>query len=700
MDFQQFADVILRSESIHDKLTSPDELKDNTTRISTQIPRLPARSPRLRLDHQRAKTPFPHVASFSEPSVRGTVLHFFANHELLATELMALALLKFPTAPGSFRRMLVQTIREEQQHCRLYLDRMEQFGVAFGDVPVTDFFWSTISDMQTPLDYVTRMSLIFEQANLDFSKFYHQAFLDIEDYTTAGILKTVYDEEISHVRRGLQFFDRWRDKTCSRWDCFQRELPFPLTPARAKGGLLFDVEGRYRAGLDEGFINRLNVYSHSKGRLPDLWLFNPSCEQEIATGNPHYSVPQAVRRLERDLGSLMMLLAKTDDIVLCRQVPRPEFLLDLQQLGFTIPEFQALEADGLKQRTLGSLIPWGDSPRVAAFASQLGIGRRHSSKSSDKDRFSKLHSAALFKQFTDGNDHFLQVDLPSAVSSVEEASQQSESLLERGWPQVVIKAPFAASGQDRIRLRPGESLSQSQLGWLNARLSRYGQVLLEPWLPCVRELSLQCHGVGRKSMRVFTQLCDTHGQFRGHLFGPSEMVYGKELMRHLFVKFESRTSLYEAILGLGHNLKSHLQEKGSLGAFGVDIALIQREHVPFLHDTATLPPVLARPLDLNARYSMGSFTAKLTNVLAPHAFGLWLHVPQQQLTELGYRSFVELFAALKRDIPMEHKTSRQIKRGVVSTTDAAVADKLWTVLIVSDRLQDLHTLKQQFDYKL
>ena len=86
---------------------------------------------------------------------------------------MALALLKFPNAPEKFRRGLYGILREEQEHLRLYLERMRAVGVEFGEIPVSDFFWRTISSMATPIDFVARLSLTLEQANLDYAPIFH-----------------------------------------------------------------------------------------------------------------------------------------------------------------------------------------------------------------------------------------------------------------------------------------------------------------------------------------------------------------------------------------------------------------------------------------------------------------------------------------------------------------------------------------------
>src|SRR5690606_23527664 len=112
-------------------------------------PRQPGRPLELRprkADGERVR--FPNRVETEEERAR--LLHFFANHELLAVELMALALLKFPDAPEAFRRGVLRTLQEEQQHTRWYVARMAECGVKFGAIPVTGMIWDHISGMESP----------------------------------------------------------------------------------------------------------------------------------------------------------------------------------------------------------------------------------------------------------------------------------------------------------------------------------------------------------------------------------------------------------------------------------------------------------------------------------------------------------------------------------------------------------------------
>ena len=169
----------------------------------------------------------PRFGELDKPGESGRLLHCFANHELLATELMALVLLRFPQAPPAFRRAVLQTLKDEQEHTRWYPARMRQCGVQFGEQPVSGYFWRAISAMETPLDYAAGLSLTFEQANLDFARFYSRGFAQAGDQESAKLLQRIYQDEIGHVACGLKWFRKWKDPSEDDWQAFQRRLKFP-----------------------------------------------------------------------------------------------------------------------------------------------------------------------------------------------------------------------------------------------------------------------------------------------------------------------------------------------------------------------------------------------------------------------------------------------------------------------------------------
>ena len=318
MELREFAEQVLFATTLEAKLYTPAVITDERPGTAIQPPTSPGRPEGLGFKPQGGGGgDFPGIHRLEDQQERGRLLHFFANHELLATKLMALVLLRFPEAPAAFRRGVFQTLKDEQEHTRMYVQRMNGCGIQFGELPVSGYFWRSVSTMDTPMDYVASLSLTFEQANLDFCRHFEQGFKQVGDAATAALLDRIYRDEIAHVAYGLKWFRRWKNPDESDWAAFCRQLKFPLSPNRAKG-IQLNVEGRKAAGFDLRFIDELNVYSHSKGRTPSVFWFNPFSEGRIAQGKSFTPV-KAQQLLASDLANLPQFLARQDDLVL---VPR------------------------------------------------------------------------------------------------------------------------------------------------------------------------------------------------------------------------------------------------------------------------------------------------------------------------------------------------------------------------------------------
>ena len=177
MELRDLAERILFATTLEEKLLSPPTVTDDHPGAARVAPESPGRPDDLKFKTRGSgHADFPGLHRLEREDERGRLLHFFANHELLATELMALVLLRFPDAPAAFRRGVWQTLRDEQAHTRLYLERMNGCGVRFGDLPVSGYFWRAVAPMENPMDYVAGLSLTFEQANLDFCRHFARGF--------------------------------------------------------------------------------------------------------------------------------------------------------------------------------------------------------------------------------------------------------------------------------------------------------------------------------------------------------------------------------------------------------------------------------------------------------------------------------------------------------------------------------------------
>lgn len=263
MNICEYAAQILNGPNIEDKLISSKEITDfSFSNREFNLPKTPGRSTKISFSEKQIKFPKKNTLHIDEN--KALALHFFANHELLAIEMMAAAILRYPVRSDDdlkIKRGLIATIEDEQKHFSLYCNRMKDWGVSFGDYPLNNFFWRQMGKLETVAQFFSLMSLTFEAANLDFSLYYKNIFTELNDMKTAKILNIVYEDEISHVALGRKWLDSWKnDKTL--WLYYLELLPDLITPSRSKG-IMFDRKGRERAGLDKDYIDQAENFDDS-----------------------------------------------------------------------------------------------------------------------------------------------------------------------------------------------------------------------------------------------------------------------------------------------------------------------------------------------------------------------------------------------------------------------------------------------------
>jgi uncharacterized ferritin-like protein (DUF455 family) len=619
---------------------------------------------------------------------RGRLLHFFANHELLATELMALALLRFPDAPAAFRRGLWQTLKDEQRHTRLYVERMRQCGIHFGELPVSGYFWRSVASMESPLDYVTRLCLTFEQANLDFCRHFARGFHAVGDNDTAGLLDGIYRDEIGHVAYGLKWFRRWKNPGESDWNAFCRQLKFPLSPQRAKGFTL-NVEGRRAAGLDPAFVAELNVYSQSKGRTPSVFVFNPFAEGRIALGNGFTPVKHQAQ-LAGDLASLPQFLGRADDIVLVPKRPSVEFLSAIKQAGFALPEFVELKngridpAGKLAARKLGRLRPWAWGPDSVEllrplFENVSGEARAANQWFNERiaGLYSKAWSADFLKKVLAGDfaassaaESWLctQREIGVAVHSLDAALEAIADIRARGHHRVVAKEALGLAGRNAIRLWEPE-VSAAQMQWLARAVQNGRQLVIEPWLERALDFSIQLE-MGPRHLKLcgYTGLRnDPKGQFQANWAEPN---YERRIPASVTALFRESPDisgrfqrLYRDIFSL---LETELREAGFMGPIGVDA---------FVSRTAQGDYRLKPVVEINPRYTMGRLTLELMKRACPGSHGMFRLVSRVQAQAEGFANFSDYAQALSKRFPLhlEGEPVARIRAGALCLNEPATA---------------------------
>lgn len=599
MEIRGFAERILFGDSLSDKLAAPaaGPLTDSAPGPAlTTLPDAPGRPDALALRSSRPTLAFPGPGRLHEPDAAAAALHAFANHELLALELMALMLLRFPDADPRFRRELVATMRDEQRHLQLYIDRIDELGGQFGAGSTSPFFWDCLAGVDGLPAFVAGMSLTLEQANLDFAKWFAGAFRDVGDEATGAILERVYREEIVHVARGLKWLPRTHG---TLWEDWVTHLPKPLTPRRARGPAP-DRAGRAKAGLPEDFVEQVLTYSHSRGRAPDIYLFNPGCEEEIARGD-RYQPSRPVLDLEHDLATVFVAVAGEDDVIVVGRPPRSVWKATLQAADFALPEFLvADERVVLGDRPVRSLRPWGWSPRAAE---RLGGDWQDAlTPLFDKHRAGELLTELWVSlDEASGGRTLDRRALPTVAHDVDAALAHATILRAHGIPHVVFKKPLTASGRGQMRLLDEEQPSDEQLGWLQRNAP--AGLRIEPWLDKRLDLSFHydadAQGVHHRGAVRF--VADRRGRFNEAIVGPATRGLDSDLARFLTGDGKDPRWLDRVARAIGRGLQDRVAEAGYTGPIGVDALVFAQD------DGLALHPLL----EINPRWTMGRLALTL-----------------------------------------------------------------------------------------
>jgi uncharacterized ferritin-like protein (DUF455 family) len=253
----EFCKAVLLRGDLASKLCPGASLDDSNPGPALAISQ-PARDPELSLVGE--SHPLPRPGELRDPGARASCLARFAHHELMAVELFAWALLRWPDVEPDLRQDWLSVLADEQTHCRLYLERLDAHGSSLAKHPLADYFWKQVPAIGAspagPRAFLAAMGLTLEQANLDFTLVYRDAFRSAGDETSARVCERVHRDEIGHVRSAARWIARLAEGPGDDLDAYLGAVPFPLSAARAKGRR-FDLASRRNAGLSERFIEHV-----------------------------------------------------------------------------------------------------------------------------------------------------------------------------------------------------------------------------------------------------------------------------------------------------------------------------------------------------------------------------------------------------------------------------------------------------------
>src|SRR5687767_14378169 len=123
---ERWAFDFIRSTDLSQKLAPPPPPEAWANPAEPLVLANPGRPVEMVARHGKKKTPKVQL-----PARRAEVIHTFLHHELQAAELMAWAILAFPSTPGAMRRGLLSICRDEIRHLQMYQDHLLTLGHPF-----------------------------------------------------------------------------------------------------------------------------------------------------------------------------------------------------------------------------------------------------------------------------------------------------------------------------------------------------------------------------------------------------------------------------------------------------------------------------------------------------------------------------------------------------------------------------------------
>lgn len=260
--------------------------------------------------------------------------------------------------------------------------------------------------------------------------------------------------------------------------------------------------------------------------LPDIYLFNPTCEYAAGHGSPSWQPNRRLQKMEEDLASLCIYLTKPNDIVLVKKCPPAVFFDTLEMVGIFAPRF--VEFDRIRsdfrfiEEPKNRLIPWGWSPAAHRLLDPLKNACSETFKRSPVFHWreehrricSRMQAIEILTQIQKDlpDDLFLQKELVPIICSTREELREAISNV----GSCMVKAPWSSSGRG---LQPVTKRPVVDKVWekLDGILDNQHFAIVEPLFSKVLDLAFLFEmNRGKVSFKGISRfLTDAKGQYRG-----------------------------------------------------------------------------------------------------------------------------------------------------------------------------------------
>jgi hypothetical protein len=392
-------------------------------------------------------------------------------------------------------------------------------------------------------------------------------------------------------------------------------------------------------------------------KLPNVYLFNPTCEYAVANGQSSWQPNRLLQKMEEDLGALPLFFARPNDVVLVKKVPPPEFLETLQKINITPPRFLQLKEitknPDFTSQPKNRLLPWGWSPAAHRLLEPLKPSCSEEFQASPVANWKPKYREIYSKKFALELLKKLLPELPPGkvlppqlISEVCYTKPEIEKCIKR-WGKIMVKAPWSSSGRglQKVTKTPvAEKVWEKLLGIINDQ----GYAIVEPLLEKVLDLAFEFELKNGKvtCLEISNFLTDEKGQYQGNSLNGWPLKINPEITAF------AETLPDMIIQALVKLMESSLLAKYYEGKFGVDTLIFRDEK----NDLRVNPC-----LEINVRQNMGLLSLYLEKLILPEKTGVF-----KTFFKPG-KSFFEFKKEMENSNPLKLKNSK-IKSGFFPVT--------------------------------
>jgi hypothetical protein len=354
--------------------------------------------------------------------------------------------------------------------------------------------------------------------------------------------------------------------------------------------------------------------------LPNLYLFNPTCEYAVANGNANWQPNRILQKMEADLSLLPLFFACEHDFVLVENLPSAAFTASLiKQLNIDIPNFiskkDAVSNQYLINLKKNKLLPWGWSPAVHKFLTpfkesclpEFRESPVFNWKQEYREIISRKFALRILKELQSTIES--EIILPFADTPTICTTQADFEAAIKQWGKLMIKAPWSSSGRG---LQPITKTPVHPKVWekVMAIARDQGFAIAEPLLNKALDLALLFELKNGKVEYLGTSYFYTNnkGQYEGNYLNGLPDKTDKQTIS--FAEYAVEVIRQPIIEAIENSKMATLYE----GVFGVDTLIYFDQN-----NNLKINPCL----EINVRHTMGLLALRLEKLIQKNKKGVF-----------------------------------------------------------------------------